>query len=101
MPFSFIRSRHSARQENAVDSPSGSDRYDEVSEGKLKYVANKGGNNSQASYQEASGAPVEVNSPLGYKVGAITILFLNLSKMIGTGIFSTRELDDASRSQRY
>lgn len=99
MPFSFMRSRNNARSENTLDSPRGSDRYNEVSEGKLKYVENKGGNNSHASYQEASGAPVEVNSPLGYKVGAITILFLNLSKMIGTGIFSTREFGDAFRSQ--
>jgi hypothetical protein len=28
---------------------------------------------------------------LGYSVGAITIIFLNLSKMIGTGIYSTRK----------
>jgi hypothetical protein len=95
-----MRSRNTAHPENTLDSPPGSDHYNEVvSEGKLKYVENKGGNNSQASYQEASGAPVEVNSPLGYKVGAITILFLNLSKMIGTGIFSTREFDNAFRDQ--
>lgn len=101
MPFSFVHSRRTPRRENTDDSGSGYDHYNEVSEGKLKYVENKGGNNSHASYQEASGAPVEVNSPLGYKVGAITILFLNLSKMIGTGIFSTREFDDAVRSQLH
>lgn len=94
-----MRSRHAAQHDDTVDSPPGSDRYNEVSEGKLKYVENKGGNNSHASYQEASGAPVEVNSPLGYKVGAITIIFLNLSKMIGTGIFSTRKFEDDFRSQ--
>lgn len=74
-----------------MDSSSGSDHAHEVAEGKFKYVENKAGNNSPTSYQEASGAPVEVNSPLGYSVGAITIVFLNLSKMIGTGIFSTRK----------
>lgn len=48
----------------------------EISDGSLKYVGAKGGNNSQTSYQEASGAPVEVESPLGYSVGSITIVFL-------------------------
>lgn len=57
--------------------------------GNLDYVLEKGGNNAQASYQEASGAPVEASSPLGYSVGPITIVFLNLSKMVGTGVYST------------
>ncbi|KAJ9161570.1 High-affinity methionine permease [Coniochaeta hoffmannii] len=61
----------------------------EVSDGSLHYVVGKGGNDSQPSYQEATGAPVEVDSPLGYNVGAITIIFLNISKMIGTGVYST------------
>ncbi|KAB5517455.1 amino acid permease-domain-containing protein [Coniochaeta sp. 2T2.1] len=61
----------------------------EVSDGSLHYVVEKGGNDSQPSYQEATGAPVEVNSPLGYNVGAVTIIFLNISKMIGTGVYST------------
>lgn len=63
-----------------------------VSDGSLQYVVEKGGNTSDVAYQEASGAPVESESPLGYSVGAVTIIFLNLSKMIGTGIYSTREL---------
>jgi hypothetical protein len=63
----------------------------EISDGSLHYVVEKGGNDSQPSYQEATGAPVEVNSPLGYEVGAITIIFLNISKMIGTGVYSTRK----------
>ena len=63
----------------------------QVSDGDLKYVGQQGGNNAPVGYQEASGAPVEVQSPLGYAVGPVTILFLNLSKMVGTGIFSTRE----------
>ncbi|KAF2172738.1 hypothetical protein M409DRAFT_62451 [Zasmidium cellare ATCC 36951] len=61
----------------------------QVSDGDLKYVGQQGGNNAPVGYQEASGAPVEVQSPLGYAVGPVTILFLNLSKMVGTGIFST------------
>lgn len=62
----------------------------EVSDGSLKYTLEKGGNDSQPSYQEATGAPVESRSPLGYSVGPITIIFLNVSKMIGTGVYSTR-----------
>lgn len=62
-----------------------------VSDGSLQYVVEKGGNTYELAYQEASGAPVESDSPLGYSVGAITIIFLNLSKMIGTGIYSTRK----------
>lgn len=63
-----------------------------VSDGSLQYVHEKSGNTNEVSYQEASGAPVESDSPLGYSVGPITIIFLNLSKMIGTGIYSTRKL---------
>jgi hypothetical protein len=64
--------------------------YDSSDGDSLKYVQEIGGNTSKATYQEASGAPVEVNSPLGYSVGWVTVVFLNLSKMIGTGVFSTR-----------
>lgn len=67
-----------------------SDDASELVDGDLHYVIGKAGNNSQPSYQEASGAPVEQSSPLGYSVGPITIVFLNVSKMIGTGVFSTR-----------
>ena len=63
----------------------------QVSDGNLKYIGEQGGNDAPVGYQEASGAPVETQSPLGYSVGPITIVFLNLSKMVGTGIFSTRE----------
>ncbi|KAK2460980.1 hypothetical protein APHAL10511_007450 [Amanita phalloides] len=38
---------------------------------------------------EAIGAPTEQVSPLGYHVDSITVVFLNISRMIGTGIFST------------
>lgn len=63
----------------------------EVADGSLRYVAEKAGNDSGTSYQEATGAPVETTSPLGYAVGPITIIFLNVSMMIGTGVYSTRE----------
>ena len=56
--------------------------------GGLQYVVKKGENSSVPSYQESSGAPVEARSTLGYHVGPITIVFLNLSKMVGTGVYS-------------
>jgi len=59
--------------------------------GDLKFVVEQGGNGSQPSYQEVSGAPVEANSSLGYAVGPLTIVFINIGKMIGTGVYSTRE----------
>lgn len=63
-----------------------------LSDGSLQYTLEKAGNESKPSYQEASGAPVERDSPLGYEVGPITIIFLNISTMIGTGVYSTRML---------
>ena len=62
---------------------------DTVSEGSLKFTLEHGGNNSDPSYQEATGAPVEKSSPLGYSVGPIAIIALNVSQMVGTGIYST------------
>lgn len=62
---------------------------DFVTQGNLQYAVEKGQNNSGVSYQEVSGAPVETRSTLGYHVGPITIVFLNLSKMVGTGVYST------------
>lgn len=41
-------------------------------------------------FQDPVGAPVEQASPLGYHVGWFGILFLNVSQMVGTGVFSTR-----------
>lgn len=63
-----------------------------LTEGSLEFTVAQGGNNSLPSYQEASGAPVETSSPLGYFVGPVTVVFLNISMMIGTGVYSTREL---------
>jgi hypothetical protein len=63
-----------------------------VADGDLKFTIEQGGNGSQPSYQEVSGAPVEVRSPLGYTVGPVTVMFLNMSMMVGTGVYSTRQL---------
>ena len=60
-------------------------------DGSLGYTVAQAENDSPPSYQEASGAPVETKSPLGYSVGPVTIVFLNISMMIGTGVYSTRE----------
>lgn len=59
--------------------------------GSLEFVQEYGGNNSMPSYQEASGAPVEIISPLGLEVTGFTSMFLNIGQMIGTGVFSTRQ----------
>ncbi|KAK4110176.1 hypothetical protein N656DRAFT_714456 [Canariomyces notabilis] len=92
MPFSWRRP-FSGRDHNVPDAERSAslDRVDsaEVTDGSLKYTLEKGGNDSKPSYQEASGAPVESVSPLGYSVGPVTIIFLNVSKMIGTGVYST------------
>lgn len=64
-----------------------------------QYVGEAGGNDAPSTYQDASGAPIETSSPLGYSVGPVTILFLNISMMIGTGIFSTRSLPSALSMQ--
>ncbi|KAF5326766.1 hypothetical protein D9619_004475 [Psilocybe cf. subviscida] len=45
-----------------------------------------------ASYEDAAvtqGAPTEKISPLGYHVDWISVIFLNVSKMVGTGVFTT------------
>lgn len=62
----------------------------QISDGSLQYTGHQGGNNAAPTYQEATGAPVEAESPMGYSVSALTIMFLNINMMIGTGIFSTR-----------
>jgi hypothetical protein len=61
-----------------------------------EFVSEKGGNDAPATYQDASGAPVESDSPLGYSVGPITITLLNVTMMIGAGIYSTRMFIDYS-----
>ena len=63
-----------------------------LTDGSLEFTVAQGGNSSLPSYQEATGAPVETISPLGYYVGPVTVVFLNIGMMIGTGVYSTREL---------
>ncbi|GKZ69403.1 hypothetical protein AnigIFM50267_004598 [Aspergillus niger] len=76
-------------EEAGVTSEQSSDTFSVIDDGNLQYTVDGGANSSKRTYQEASGAPIESKSPLGYSVGAVTVIFLNLSKMIGTGVFST------------
>ncbi|KAJ0329392.1 hypothetical protein COL5a_003948 [Colletotrichum fioriniae] len=66
---------------------------EQISNGSTQYIGEKGGNDAPPTYQDASGAPVENNSPLGYDVGPVTITLLNITMMIGAGIYSTRMFD--------
>ncbi|KZL86037.1 high affinity methionine permease [Colletotrichum incanum] len=86
--MSFLR-RPFSRRNPEVNHDENSGHESDVTDGSLHFVVEKGGNDSGPSYQEATGAPVETSSPLGYSVGPITIIFLNISKMIGTGVYST------------
>lgn len=70
--------------------PEYSDEEVVIRDGSLEFVRVQGGNDSKASYQDASGAPVEQDSPLGYQVYFSTAMLLNVGQMIGTGVFSTR-----------
>ncbi|KAI1075994.1 amino acid transporter [Whalleya microplaca] len=90
MGFSKLWPRQATREVQVVDehNASSSD-ISVIRDGELAYTVAKAGNGSRPAYQEAAGAPVESNSPLGYHVGWITVIFLNVNQMIGTGIFST------------
>ena len=57
-------------------------------EGDLPYAIDRGENYSAPCYQEPSGAPVEARPTLSYIVGPITTIFLNVSKMVGMGVYS-------------
>ncbi|KAF4119673.1 Amino acid permease [Geosmithia morbida] len=59
-----------------------------IRDGDLAFVRQTAENGTSA-YQEAVGAPVEARSPLGYHVNWLTIIFLNVNHMVGTGVFST------------
>lgn len=61
-------------------------------DGDISYTVAEGANSSTATYQDARGAPVETNSPLGYSVNQWVSLCLNINQMVGTGIFSTRKM---------
>jgi len=76
---------------SSFQSPLDSSHFTTEKHGSLEYVAQQGENGSVSTYQEASGAPVEVRSPLGYRVQWFTIIFLNIGQMVGTGVFSTRK----------
>ncbi|KAJ0359941.1 hypothetical protein COL26b_014223 [Colletotrichum chrysophilum] len=82
--MSFLRRPFKIRDnEDSADANSGHE--SDVTDGSLHYVVEKGGNDSGPSYQEATGAPVERSSPLGYAVGPVTIVFLNyLFKVAGS-----------------
>ncbi|KAL7619803.1 hypothetical protein AAE478_010348 [Parahypoxylon ruwenzoriense] len=82
-------SQSTAAEVPAVDSNPSSSDISVIRDGDLAYTVEKAGNGSKPSYQEAAGAPVESKSPLGYHVGWLTVIFLNVNQMIGTGIFST------------
>lgn len=90
----FDRFRRSEKQSGEAQvTATGTDAHHGfIGDGNLKYTIEESGNGSGPTYQEVSGAPVETSSPLGYYVGPVTIIFLNISKMIGTGVYSTREL---------
>ncbi|KAK7190609.1 hypothetical protein DPSP01_007265 [Paraphaeosphaeria sporulosa] len=87
--MSFPRFRFGGGSKGAATNSTAVSDGTEISDGSLTYVAEQGGNDSLPSYQEALGAPVEKQSPFGYAVGPVTIIFLNISKMIGTGVYST------------
>jgi len=61
----------------------------QISTGSTQYISEKGGNNAPLTYQDASGAPVEHESPLGYSVNPVTLTLLNITMMIGAGVYST------------
>ncbi|PYH49516.1 high affinity methionine permease [Aspergillus saccharolyticus JOP 1030-1] len=72
-----------------IETDERSEEFSVIEDGDLQYTAAGGVNSAKATYQEASGAPIEIKSPLGYSVGAISVIGLNLNQMIGTGVFST------------
>ncbi|KAI0165293.1 amino acid transporter [Hypoxylon sp. FL1284] len=82
-------SRSATNELPAVEADPSNSGVSVIHDGRLAYTVEKAGNGSKPSYQEAAGAPVESRSPLGYHVGWLTIIFLNVNQMIGTGIFST------------
>lgn len=76
-----------------VESHSPSNSSDDIiQDGDTRYTMAVGMNSTNATYQDAAGAPVETDSPLGYSVSFWACMCLNINQMVGTGIFSTREL---------
>ncbi|KAJ5155493.1 amino acid transporter [Penicillium capsulatum] len=73
-----------------VDSPAPSESSEGIiQDGGSKWTMTVGMNSTNATYQDAAGAPVETDSPLGYSVSFWACLCLNINQMVGTGIFST------------
>lgn len=96
MSYKFWNRPTAGTTEVPVDNYTSDSEPSILHDGDLAYTRAKAGNESGATYQEAVGAPVEVRSPLGYNVGWVTIIFLNVNQMVGTGIFSTRECSNPS-----
>lgn len=90
---SLLRRFGGRRNGNVVATSTGDEAEEraEVKDGNLRFVAATGANTHETSFQLATGAPVETSSPLGHSVGPVTIIFMNVGRMVGTGIFSTRE----------
>ena len=84
----LYQNRRNEKAQIAVYDNSSSDSV--IEDGELQYTREQGKNGTAATTQEASGAPVEIDSPLGYHVNWYTIIFLNIGQMVGTGVFSTR-----------
>ena len=96
MGFSKLFERHESASSQEVvggngDGHTSSTDVSVIHDGGLAYTVAKAENGSKPSWQEAIGAPVESRSPLGYHVGWLTVIFLNVNQMIGTGVFSTRK----------
>ncbi|KFA76382.1 hypothetical protein S40288_04795 [Stachybotrys chartarum IBT 40288] len=90
--FDTVKGWTSSHRTNTIERspPAYESQESVIHDGDLAYTLVQSGNGSKPSYQEAVGAPVETDSPLGYHVGWVTVVFLNVNQMIGTGIFSTR-----------
>ncbi|KAK0122744.1 hypothetical protein ONS96_009779 [Cadophora gregata f. sp. sojae] len=86
---SFLANLNGPAKVATVHVPESTSTENVIHEGSLNYTQEKGGNDSLPSYQEASGAPVERESPLGYEVSWFTVILLNVGQMVGTGVFST------------
>lgn len=81
---------------NEVKVSTANNSTESIQDGDIHYSVTETANAGTATYQDARGAPVEVESPLGYSVDSWVSLCLNINQMVGTGIFSTREMPDLS-----
>lgn len=96
--MSLLRKLRRDRPPNSVAADNHYHETTFVHDGNLKYAVEKGENSEEPSYQEVSGAPVESRSPLGYHVGAITIV----SRAVPRHGYSNQGKDHAgAESNRY